>query len=160
MEISQRFLSEYYEHPPILIYRRGKKDHQYIIKDGYISYIITIVPEIKCQCCNYGTICYHILYVLIEIYRLTDLNILYFHKTYQKFIDLHQKQNDVNINKTLMDYITTDVLDHNCGVCLCKIKIRDDLFECRECRKYAHSKCINKWFQKSKSCIYCKATVS
>lgn len=136
-------------------YRKSKQKHQYLVKDGYITFTVTISPELRCQCPSY---CCHIEYLLTTIYGLNEINLEYLYQTYTKFVELINKPeyNFKNINKDLIKYITENILDYNCGICLGRLKISDDLFNCKECQKYVHNKCMNKWFIKSKTCIYCK----
>ena len=47
-------------------------------------------------------------------------------------------------------------IDDFCNICFNKLEISQELLECKQCKKIAHTKCINKWFKFKEECPSCR----
>lgn len=136
------------------------KKNKFFVKDGWITYKLTLTPNIKCQCGSENNLCIHVLHILITKYNI-DLNILkFFHKLSHHIPDVISKEQ--NVNDELIKIINFSIINDSCGICLepmtTESLFSQSLHECIMCQKYAHSKCIHKWKTKdvSRGCIYCR----
>ena len=150
----------------------------FFLNDGIIRYDIKINPYISCVCkinLKHGY-CKHLLAVLNK-YFLFDAFIIWglrYNEVYCTFKDLMESDKDISeYSKVLDDCIFEKFKGHDCGICcdpLIHHKFKMRLYECIHCNKFAHSKCIENWYQehnkKSKlerekrmpeyKCIYCR----
>lgn len=155
--IKQR-IETYFNRTPFIIYMRDKKLHRFRVKDGLVTYRVNIAPKLSCQCLG---ICHHIIHILVNEYKLDRVSLEHLEKIYPKFLDLISDSVNLpkillTINKVLMNHFNEDLLDYDCGICMNRMKLKDTLYECHHCSKFTHFKCIDRWFQKSQTCIYCK----
>jgi len=65
-----------------------------------------------------------------------------------------QNNNNRNLQKAFFKELNEGLIKE-CIICLNQIKI-DDTIVILPCKHYYHKECINKWFQKSKSCPICR----
>src|SRR5438128_6224894 len=97
-----------------------KSNLKYYVKDGFVRYVVSLDPEIKCQCHKALSVrlCDHALYILRTEFRLSDFVLEYLHRSHvhTKFVQLAQEeQPDVSevLEAELRDLFDTD----DCGIC-------------------------------------------
>lgn len=49
--------------------------------------------------------------------------------------------------------------DDECPICYDKLLSEDTLLSCPECKNHVHSKCMEKWLEYNKSCVYCRSEI-
>lgn len=130
-----------------------KKKNNFNIKDGFITYIITLSDSgINCQCGKY--MCNHILYLLHIHFYLDYFSIYYLtFIRYQKLLAPKMIKGYGFIEKEINKMIT----ETECGICYNNLTLKD-LYICNSCCNMVHESCMNKWIiaqKNNKSCIYC-----
>ena len=155
-----------------IVIKKGKKRNnsfQYILKDGFINYIIDFKSKDLCQCSNkVDFYCDHVLYIMIYDFGLSNLSIslLKVPKIFKIFIE-DLEQNKQKIGKSFQDKLKTFLNDECCGICLFELnasKFNNQYYICEKCHNIVHLKCMEQWITyKSKEnpeiikkCIYCK----
>lgn len=146
-----------------LVKEKGKKENKtqiqhYVVKDGYISYNVYLYPIPICQCTqDKQKYCYHILFILTTIFKLTQNSIRYLDKFASEFQRCYKDSLSFpeNIGKNFNSLVLDNILNDKCGICVSELN-NQKLYECKYCRKLAHYKCIANWISQLKPCIYCK----
>lgn len=141
---------------PVAPPKKKEKDCTYL-QDGIMKFKISFL-NLSCQC---GTkMCNHILFLLFEKYKLSYYGVIYLDRVYNFFLI---NQNDSNlshiIDAKIDDHFNQDV----CGICLAELVQQKDylqFFICDRCNKAVHQKCSLRWFQKEKTCVYCRVEVT
>jgi len=138
--------------------KKENKQNCINLKDGLFVFKISLEPYMQCQCSSAN--CSHIFYILFGMYNLSFTNVLHLDKAYDTFL-LHRK--DADLNEKLKDAIHKHYSRDDCGICLANLTVYTGpsseylhFFACVSCSKFAHTKCANKWFQKSNTCVYCR----
>lgn len=134
-------------------YTLSKKKKQLYVKDGIITYKID-PTNYSCQCSQ--KLCFHSIFAIQQIFSI-DVSILkFFHK-------LRSSLQTNNNSSDIMNLISNNILNDECGICTLPMKYSDDLHECSFCEKYCHKSCINRWINNikntkhNKNCIYCNS---
>lgn len=142
-------------------YDRKKKKYdysQYNIQEGYLQTKISIAPDFKCFCTNtfQGGLCYHIIRILNDEYKLPKHIIYYLHMAELKTTlnDLIDSNSNPNIFLNRLEDVLFEKFKNDHGDCpICanhmyeKGKIAQ-LFKCSNCNNYVHSKCMSNWYNK------------
>lgn len=136
----------------------NKKKNNYIVKDGFIKYVVIISPEISCQCNKIiNKYCNHILYILTNELKLSEEIIMYIDLLKSDFYNLYNEKLDIELGMQEVILRFTD--NEDCGICLNKL-FNKELYQCIQCKKCAHLNCVIKWKLKKKTevCMYCNHT--
>lgn len=164
----------------------------FIVKeDNILPFQISFKPNPICTCQTYKNsspymVCHHILYILINYYRIDILSIRMYHKlrdTYYEsliiYIDSWLTQNNkikmlkekkrkpYNFLSETME-IAIDVNNINIFNPMYKYYMEDDcvicldslskkqLMLCSECYNYSHLHCMTRWLHKKQGCHFCR----
>ena len=145
-----------------ILRRENSKKNKIVvfIVEGFITFKVTfalVEQSVSCQCPRFHPqkLCLHVFFALYHYYKLPIWVIKLFHFWEDESLRLLKKP--TIIEQKLVDKLTRT----ECGICLetlnTPMKGECKIYECHECRKLSHYVCLQRWFQKNKSCIYCRA---
>jgi hypothetical protein len=126
-----------------------KKNKVMTIKDGMITYRVSMYPILSCPCGkknNSYPYCDHILYLLSFVWKVPDcviayLDLLPIKKQYEELAkDKKYSEMKFRLDETLKKFLS----DEECGICLDSLG-NSHLFECYQCHKFVHNSCMESW---------------
>lgn len=130
---------------------QGKNKNIFRIKDGYFSFTIDLLKDKKCIMCknkiNNCSLkkCKHLYAILLNSLKvpLDDISFLFLNNNLEKVVN--------------RDEIIIKEEDFECPVCLENTSNDqyNKLFQCLNCSKFYHSKCIRKC--NTNKCLMCKS---
>lgn len=163
-----------------------------IKEDNLMSLNVAFTPKPTCYCDNYiksiselpVPICHHILYVLINYYKINPLTVNMYHKLPPNFYELlvsyidtwinakygkqpkRKKKNynflretlelkETSENTAILNPLKQYYYKDECAICMDPLCYQQ-LIICPECHNYTHSKCYWKWAVKKKGCHLCR----
>ena len=123
----------------------------FLIVDGHYQWKLTFNPEIKCLCGSDKIFCAHVIKILHEYFKLSDVVISLMHlpEVYTVFIELIHKRVDIDdYDVKLLETINSKFEDEECLICLedmvcCKYRYR--FYSCEFCDQTVHYKCMQRW---------------
>ena len=157
---------------------KNKRKKFIFVKDGFITYKITFnIYNIECQCSGQylgqNIFCDHVLYLISSHFGLSDKSICFLDhpQIMIKFIE-GIKKSIIDINGILEKEIDNFLDREMCGICFVELgdkRFNLDLYVCRKCKNYVHSKCFDKWLKFKqdrrestieKGCVYCREKIN
>ncbi len=150
------------------IFLPSKKNKKIIkIKDGIITYKISL-ESLRCQCMiSTNNLCDHILFLLSNKYKLSDFVIAYLDiPTIREEFIVRLLNGNPNLAKVMKMVVESVLNDLECGICTESLSVNKhgyNLYQCTKCNNYVHCSCMQKWIKYRKKkydvkngCIYCK----
>lgn len=156
----------------------GSKKDVYTVKFGEDGALKCNCPDSCINSKKYDIVCKHVCFIYLKICKSIDLvffetkkltqididkfkmrtKLLVSDEQAQKYMELYKK----NMNNTSNDLFNTatrkDVLeDTYCPICMDDLV--DDIAYCPQCSNPVHNKCIMKWLETNKNCIFCRSDV-
>ena len=140
-------------------------------------------PDSKKWCKHHNVVCKHICFLLIKVFKLTDLdyfynnlilsddNIIDLLKEYDNICFTNNKYiNDSYLEKykllkkkNLNTIIIKENQNEDCCICFEKIIEKNNIklnLQCKICLNIIHKSCINKWLSiGNNTCPYCRSTL-
>lgn len=153
-QLKNRIDTLYSQHANYIIIFDRKRKNKFIIRDGFMNYVVSIGNEIMCQCNKF--MCNHVLYLLHSHFKLSDFSIYYMtFSRYHKLLilDMH------NGNEFIENKIIKNIIETECGICYLHLNMKD-LYVCDNCCNMVHDSCMRKWItaqKNQKRCIYCNS---
>lgn len=156
-------------------YKIMNKKKDIILIDGMVNYKIKFtelsknksdkISFIQCPCSKIKHECDHIMFLLIDHFKLTEFILNFLHLPSFGKIFLNNITNK-ELNKLLEENIIKYFSNSECGICFNKLNYRNNYnyFQCNTCKNFVHQTCMNKWLttknnqipNMEKGCIYCK----
>jgi len=128
-----------------------------------VIYDVSIAKELKCSCPDFkrkDTICKHIYFILIRIFKLTaPLN----PKTNIFIPGIDKKFTEILKNRLIKEDIPENIIEisgKNCAICYEdyqeNIDIGSKVIKCQRCSNVFHNECMNIWLKKGSTCPLCR----
>ena len=134
-----------------------KNKNTFYIQDGIIRYSIYLKNFPSCICMKNNKLCKHIKYYFSEIIGLQQwkIDMLEIYEIKERLTgkDLEYKF----ITDTCLKYLE----ENDCGICLESLS-KNELYNCKYCKKIVHYKCFKDWIKKNNNkqkCIYCNQEI-
>lgn len=155
----------------VLESKKSQRKKLIFVKDGFINYKVEYDSDrLKCQCGrDQNGYCDHIVHLLSHFFRYSERAICFLDtpEIYKFFLD-GIRSNKRKTEPELLSRIDTFLEGEDCPICLYALgdKVFNlDLYQCKMCKKYVHSKCMNRWLstrrglENIKGCVLCRSQV-